>query len=245
MGAEPVCYTLALTLPRADDDWLERFGSGLKDLSSLHGIQLVGGDTTRGPLSVTIQAQGRVPEGSAVARRGGRPGDRICVSGNLGDAGEALNWLDRDPGGERSIRSVLDRYYYPTPRLELGAWLREEGIAAIDISDGLMTDLGRLLGDDGAAGAELDYRALPVTPALESLAGERARALAAGAGDDYELCFLWSEARGALPGVAELGVPVTIVGRVVAEPGIRLMDDDEPVSLASSGYSHFPDGSDE
>ena len=239
MGAEPVCYTLALTLPAADRRWLDGFCNGLKDLSSLHGIQLVGGDTTQGPLSVTIQAQGRVPEGGSVPRRGGRPGDRICVSGTLGEAGEALNWLHRDAAGDRAVRSVLSRYYYPAPRLVPGTWLREQGVAAIDISDGLLTDLGRLLGEDGACGARVDYRALPVSAELESLAGDRARMLAAVAGDDYELCFLWAEARGALPTSAELGAPVTVVGRVEAESGVRLMDGDEPVIPERQGYSHF------
>lgn len=245
MGADPVCYTLSLTLPEADEYWLEGFCNGLRDLSSLHGVQLVGGDTTRGPLSITIQAQGRVPAGSSVARGRGCPGDRICVSGSLGDAGEALNWLGRDVRGNRAAQSVLGCYYYPAPRLALGTWLREQGVAAIDISDGLLTDLERMLGDDGRCGARLDYRALPVSAALESLAGDDAPALAASAGDDYELCFLWSEARGEIPGAAELDLPVTVVGRIESEPGIRLMDGDEPVTLASRGYSHFPGGSDE
>jgi len=149
MGAEPVCYTLALTLPRADEDWLQAFSDGLRDLSVRHGIQLVGGDTTRGPLTITIQVQGRVPTGTAMRRGGAVAGDRICVSGTLGSAGEALKWLDASRADNPDVRAVLARYFYPEPRLTLGAWLRERGVAAIDVSDGLISDLGQLLGDGG------------------------------------------------------------------------------------------------
>lgn len=243
MGAEPVCYTLALTLPRADEQWLEAFSGGLRDLSVRHGIQLVGGDTTRGPLTVTIQVQGRVPSGTAMCRGRATPGDRICVSGALGSAGEALNWLDKRLDDNTNVRAVLDRYFYPEPRLALGAWLRERGIAAIDVSDGLVSDLGQLLGDQGP-GARLEYRALPVAPELAALAGPGAHELAASAGDDYELCFLWPEALGDAPNATPDGVPITVVGEVEPEPGIRLMDGDTPVRLASAGYNHFPGGAD-
>lgn len=241
MGAEPVCYTLALTLPRAEEDWLAAFSAGLRTLSVRYGIQLVGGDTTRGPLTVTIQVQGRVPSATAMRRGGASPGDRICVSGTLGSAGEALKWLDREPDEDPAVRAVLERYFYPEPRLALGGWLRERGVAAIDVSDGLVSDLGQLLGD-GGVGARIDYRALPVTPELEALAGGQARELAASAGDDYELCFLWPRSLGQLPVSTDEGVPLTVVGEVEAKSGIRLMDGNEAVELASAGYSHFSGG---
>ncbi|TDT37101.1 thiamine-phosphate kinase [Halospina denitrificans] len=241
MGAEPVCYTLALTLPRADEDWLEAFSGGLRDLSVRHGIQLVGGDTTRGPLTITIQVQGRVPSGTAMRRGGAAPGDRVCVSGSLGSAGEALKWLDTSPGNNPDVRAVLARYFYPQPRLALGGWLRERGVAAIDVSDGLVSDLGQLLGEAGR-GARLDYAALPIAPELATLAGSQARKLAASAGDDYELCFLWPLALGEVPESTDEGVPLTVIGEVEAEPGVRLMDGNDPVELAYGGYSHFSGG---
>ena len=243
MGAEPVCYTLALTLPSAGEQWLTAFSDGLRALSARYGIQLVGGDTTRGPLTITIQVQGRVPAATAMRRGGAAAGDRICVSGTLGSAGEALNWLDAAPDRSPEVRAVLDRYFYPEPRLALGDWLRERGVAAIDVSDGLVSDLGQLLGSEGR-GARLDYRSLPVTRELEALAGSRARELAASAGDDYELCFLWPRALGALPASTREGLPLTVVGEVETRPGIRLMDGDRPVELASAGYSHFSAGGD-
>lgn len=238
MGAEPVCYTLALTLPSADGDWLEAFSRGLLDLSSRYGVQLVGGDTTRGPVAVTIQVQGRVPSGTAMRRGGANPGDRICVSGNLGSAGEALKWLDTSPDSNSDVRAVLNRYFYPEPRLALGAWLRERGLAAIDVSDGLVSDLGQLL-RHGGRGARVDYRALPIAQELASLAGSRARELAASAGDDYELCFLWPPGAGEVPESTEDGLPLTVIGEVETQSGVRLMDGDRPVALASAGYSHF------
>ena len=241
MGAEPVCYTLALTLPRADEDWLAAFSAGLRSLSTRYGVQLVGGDTTRGPLTVTIQVQGRVPSGRSLRRGGARPGDRICVSGALGSAGEALNWLDERADHSAEVKAVLERYFYPEPRLALGNWLLERGVAAIDVSDGLVSDLGQLLGD--GCGARVNYRALPVTRELEALAGDRARELAASAGDD-ELCFLWPSALGALPDTSDEGLPLTVIGEVEAEPGVRLMDGGRCVELASPGYSHFSAGRD-
>ena len=243
MGAEPVCYTLALTLPRARENWLEAFSGGLRDLSVRHGIQLVGGDTTHGPLTITIQVQGRVPSGTTMRRGGAAAGGRICVSGTLGSAGEALNWLSDFPEDNSDVRAVLDRYFYPEPRLALGSWLRERGVAAIDVSDGLVSDLGQLLGN-GGVGARIDYRALPVAPELEALAGSQARELAASAGDDYELCFLWPLDAGEVPGSTDEGLALTVIGEVEAEPGVRLMDGGYPVELASVGYSHFSGSSD-
>lgn len=240
MGADPLCYTLALTLTETAEPWLEGFADGIGQLSALHGIQLVGGDMTRGPLTVTIQVQGLVPSGMALGRDGARPGDLICVSGSLGDAGEALNWLQSASEASPEIRAVLERYYYPTPRVALGQALSGRATAAIDVSDGLLSDLGHILAASGC-GARVDYRSLPVSDALKSLAGEGGWRLAATAGDDYELCFTWPDTEDTLAELASAAVPITVIGRIESQAGLRLMDGDASVELGAAGYRHFPE----
>ena len=241
MGADPLCYTLAMTLPEASPGWLEQFASGLGELSARHGIQLLGGDMTRGPLTITIQVQGLVPEGAALARDGAHPGDLICVSGSLGDAGEALNWLDRPQAESSGVREVLRRYHYPEPRLALGRALRGRASAAIDVSDGLVADLKHVLRASGC-GARVDHRSLPVSDALKALAGEGCRRVAATAGDDYELCFTWPGTEDTLRTLsAAAQVPVTVIGRIESQPGLRLMDGDQLLDFGVAGYRHFPE----
>ena len=241
MGADPLCYTLAMTLPEPSTGWLEQFAAGIGELSARHGIQLVGGDMTRGPLTVTIQVQGLVPAGGALGRDGARPGDLICVSGTLGDAGEALNWLGWPVAESSEVRTVLQRYHYPEPRLTLGQALRGRASAAIDVSDGLMADLTHILQASGC-GARVDYQCLPVSGALQALAGEVCRRAAAAAGDDYELCFTWPGTEDTLKALSAAGqVPVTVIGRIESQPGLRLMDGDEPLELGVAGYRHFPE----
>lgn len=240
MGADPLCYTLALTLPEPAVPWLEGFAAGIGELSQRHGIQLVGGDMTRGPLTVTVQVQGLVPQGAALGRDGARPGDLICVSGSLGDAGEALNWLESTADPSPATCAVLERYNYPIPRVTLGQALRGRATAAIDVSDGLMSDLAHILAASGCGG-RVDYRSLPVSDALESLAGEGSRRLAATAGDDYELCFTWPGTEDTLHELAAAGVPITVIGRIESRPGLRLMDGENPLELGAAGYRHFPE----
>jgi thiamine-monophosphate kinase len=242
MGAEPAWATLALTLPESDSAWLAAFAEGFFALADRYAVELVGGDTTRGPLSVTVQAHGFVPPGKALRRRGARPGDRIYVTGTLGDAGLALR---RDAPADDRVRRRLD---FPDPRIESGLVLRDYASAAIDISDGLLADLGHLLECD-RLGATLRIDALPRSEAF--LAAMRALDAARrnlycdlplGAGDDYELCFtVAAPVSGALE--ARLaGVPggCRWIGTVDTDPGIRCFrDDGTSYQPALTGYLHF------
>lgn len=235
MGAEPRWFTLALTLPAADAAWLERFAAGLRELAVASGIGLVGGDTTRGPLSITITAMGEVPSGQALRRDGARPGDRICVTGTLGDAALALRLLEQ-PALPAVLRQRLDR---PTPRIAAGLALRGLATAALDLSDGLAGDLGHILAASGV-GAEIDLAALPASAHFNGLAPavERTELMLRG-GDDYELCVC-------LPPEAveeaqqRLDVPLTEIGRITAETGLRSVDTSGSLQAQEAcGYRHF------
>lgn len=236
MGADPVCYTLALTLPEANHSWLEAFGRSLAESSRSLGIALAGGDTTRGPLSITVQVHGTVPAGQALLRGGAKPGDKVVVSGVLGDAAEALRWLD-EKECEPYAEAVLKRYHRPQPRLQLGCSLRGKASAAIDISDGLAADLGHIL-RASAVGAEIDVSLLPLSEAMKALAGARRGArLALMGGDDYELCFtvspsFWPELQDASP------TPLTAIGEIVGAEGLALRNA-EGLESELPGYDHF------
>jgi len=242
MGAEPAWATLALTLPEAGPEWLEAFASGFFALAGRHGVQLIGGDTTRGPLSVTVQAHGFVPPGQALRRVGAKPGDRIYVTGTLGDAGLALRLPESASAG---LRARLD---YPEPRLEAGRLLCGLATAAIDISDGLLADLGHLLEGDGL-GASLQIDELPrstgfitTLQGLDSAAPEWYYELPLSGGDDYELCFsvpehCCAEVERRLAG---LSCGCTAIGRIEAQPGIRCyLQGGAGYQPKAAGYLHF------
>lgn len=241
MGAEPLGYTLALTLPEADEDWLQAFSKGLLAAGNLYGVPLVGGDTTRGPLTLTLTVMGQTPTGAALRRHGGRPGDRVFVSGALGGAAAALAYLEQPA----QAPALCERYWRPQPRLVLGRALRGLATAAIDISDGLAADLGHLCRASGC-GAELTMQAIPLEPEVVALQGEnRAMTLALSGGDDYELCFTVPAARvGEVAALAEeLGLPLTEIGVLETEPGLRGLRDGLSAELSTwlprSGYLHF------
>lgn len=237
MGAEPHSFLLALTLPEASPDWLREFASGLRALAQEAGVALVGGDTTRGPLSITITALGLVPSGTALQRRGARPGDEIAVSGTLGDAALALELGDQAP--ER-LRARLDR---PVPRLSLGRWLRGRASAAIDVSDGLAQDLGHLLAASDVA-AELNVGELPTSAEFRKwAAAEDAHRLQLAGGDDYELCFTASpEQMKAI--LAEAPMPIARIGRILPAqrnaPRLLVRDaDGATIATPTTGFLHF------
>ncbi|MGM0769434.1 MAG: thiamine-phosphate kinase [Pseudomonadota bacterium] len=233
MGAHPVCFTLALTLPAADPDWLDGFSHGLSRAAGRFGLALAGGDTTRGPLTITLQVHGEVPEGEALLRSGARADDLVCVSGVLGEAGAALQCLEqRQPTPDQ--QTLLRRYHTPQPRLELGEQLRGVASAAIDISDGLVADLRHILEASGV-GAELNASAVPVSAVVCRLVGaEQALNLALGAGDDYELCVtVPPKAWAAMPGA--LRTELTIIGKVVEGAGLFGLGS----AATASGYDHF------
>ena len=244
MGATPAWATLALTLPRVDEDWLERFCRGLFALADRYGVQLVGGDTTHGPTTViTLQAHGFVPPGLALRRDGAKPSDEIYVTGMPGDAGLALaaafGKVAIAPEHRNCVRQQLDR---PEPRLAEGMALRGVASAAIDISDGLAQDLGHILERSGV-GAQLEVDRLPLSPALTaSLARDAALVTALASGDDYELCFTVPPERIAqLESVAaDWECRCSRIGVIAAEPGLRLVRaEGSAFRLDWSGYDHF------
>ncbi len=236
MGADPVCFTLALTLPDADPDWLHAFASGLGSAAAQFGLSLAGGDTTRGPLTLSLQVHGTVPQGQALRRSGAEAGDYVCVSGTLGEAGAALKFLgSQNPGPDE--QSVLARYHYPAPRLSLGAALRGCASAAVDISDGLMADLGHILEASGVA-ASIDIAKLPLSATLKRLVGEEAVNLALNAGDDYELCITISpKAWEGFP--EEIRSQLTIIGEVTSGEGLAITREGQSLAAAAGGYDHF------
>jgi thiamine-monophosphate kinase len=239
MGATPRWFLLALTLPEATDAFLSEFAAALFALADAAGIALVGGDTTRGPLAISITALGSVPPALALRRSGARPGDGIYVSGTVGDAGlglrEALTPGETGLSAEQAAH-VRRRLDYPQPRLALGTALRGTATACLDISDGLAQDLGHILTASGV-GAALDLEALPLSPALRALPEREAWRLALTAGDDYELCFTLPD--GLTPPVSPDGLAVTRIGTITAAPGLVLRCRGERVDEELSGYRHF------
>ncbi|MBZ0334536.1 thiamine-phosphate kinase [Marinobacter sp. AL4B] len=234
MGAQPVCFTLALALPSAEPEWLAGYSRGLARASDAFGIALAGGDTTRGPLTLTLQVHGTVPHGMALHRSGARAGDVVCVTGPLGDAGAALDFLALSaPTGNE--QAVLTRYHHPEPRLELGRALVGKASAAIDISDGLLSDLQHIL-DASGVGAELDAEKIPLSDALVALKGSEALTYALSAGDDYQLCLTIAEHRRAALDLHVREQLITI-GHIHSEPGLRVVNTEHAGS--HQGFDHF------
>ncbi len=244
MGAIPAWATLALTLPKADEDWLGRFCRGLFALADRYDVQLIGGDTTHGPTTViTIQAMGFVPPGSALRREGAKPGDGIYVTGTPGDAGLALAVAyDKAAVVPEYASEVQIRLERPEPRLDQGLMLRGIASAAIDVSDGLAQDLGHILERSGV-GARLDVEDLPLSPALiASLEPDAALHTALTGGDDYELCFTVAPKYATqLARLTTLwNCRCTRIGMIESEPGLRLVRaNGSPFSLDRLGYDHF------
>lgn len=246
MGAEPAWISLALTIPHIDHDWLASFSHGLRDICDYYGCQLIGGDTTQGPLTITVTAHGWLPQGTAIRRDGAKPGDWLYVSGTLGDAGLAL------AAQQKRLRIADDHYlrarerlYMPTPRVALGQSLRAIASSAIDVSDGLIADLQHIL-NASQVGARLSLQELPLSLAMtESVDQQQAIALALSSGDDYELCFTVPESRrGVLDTLlARSPTKPTCIGRIISEPGkLKLELDGEPWQLSQApGYQHFTD----
>ena len=241
-GARPLAFTLALALPRADEAFLAGFASGLFALADREGCELVGGDTTRGPLAVCITVFGELPAGGALLRSGARPGDDLYVSGTLGDARLALEafrgqaTLDADAFAQARRAMEL-----PTPRTALGIRLRGVATSAIDVSDGLTGDLGHLLRRSGVA-AVVDVDALPRSAVLAAQPMDLQRECLLAGGDDYELIFtaLASRRDAVAAAAASAGVAVRRVGRIDAGEGLRLVDrDGDEVASRFGSFDHF------
>jgi thiamine-monophosphate kinase len=246
MGALPLGFTLGLTLPHADENWLAAFSAGLRESALHYGCPLLGGNLTRGPLQIAIQVQGIVPRGCAILRSGARAGDLIYVSGRFGAAGLALRWLLGELVVDAPLRERLARAYYrPEPRLKLGRALVGRASAAQDVSDGLLADLGHLLRASGVGG-RVHAAQIPVAPELSALLpASEALALACGAGDDYELVFTLPPL--CATEVSELaaagGVRLSCIGEVVSGAGVTLVDaEGEVLAQAQRGFEHFSGG---
>ncbi len=266
MGARPLALTLALAVPEPNDAWLQAFARGLLDLADAHGCTLVGGDTTAGPLTLCLTVFGEVPAAQASRRSGAQVGDDVWVSGTLGDAcvGLALvqgrhiagGAIDIDTAHAAYLRQRLER---PTPRVALGLALLGLAHAAIDVSDGLLADLGHVLAASGVA-AELEVPALlagALHPALQRLPLAEALSAVLAGGDDYELVFTAAPSQRAAvqQAAAQAATPVTRIGRIVAGPPashaladgaarVRLLDTDGapyalPPGVRLAGYDHF------
>ncbi|HEV7814709.1 MAG TPA: thiamine-phosphate kinase [Janthinobacterium sp.] len=244
MGARPVGFTLALALPEARGEWLAAFSCGLFALADAFDCELIGGDTTRGPLTVSITIFGELLPGQALRRSGAKAGDDIWISGTLGDARLALAaYLQEVALAGEALETAARRLHAPTPRVELGVALAESRLAhaAIDISDGLAGDLGHILAASGV-GATLDVDALPPGVALAQQERGLRRRFSAAGGDDYELCFTAPAAeRGAILALAaSVATPVTRVGSIAAAPGLRLVDAaGQTLDLQLAGFDHF------
>ena len=239
MGATPRWATLALSLPAADEVWLEKFSAGFFALAQQHGVDLVGGDTTRGPLNLCVTIFGEVPPQQALRRSGAQVGDDIWVSGMLGDAALALLHLQgRITLDEADFAACVSRLHRPQPRVGLGLALRGIANSAIDVSDGLLADLGHIL-ECSNVGAEIAFEALPVSQVLRSCSQQK---LALSGGDDYELCFTVSATqREEIERLAvQLGLPLTRIGKIVAGRGCIVQDaSGNPLNIETEGYDHF------
>lgn len=242
MGATPLAFTLALTTPTVDADWLQRYAQGLNTMAQRCGVGLVGGDTSRGPLSLTMTVFGRVPAGQALTRSGAQPGDLLCVGGELGNAAGALPLVLGQRSAESFIAEpLLAQYWSPQPQLALGLALRNKATSALDISDGLLADCGHIA-KASAVRLLIERSALPLSAALLAFLGEeQARIAALSGGDDYVLAFTLPAAQLA-PLLAD-GWPIHVVGRVAPGQGVVLLDaGGHDVTPTLRGYQHFRGG---
>ena len=241
-GARPVAFNLALALPQADEAWLDGFSRGLLALADRHCCELVGGDTTRGPLAMCLTVFGEVPAGAALLRSGARPGDEVHVSGRLGDARLALEaFRGTVLLGAADFDSVRRAMELPEPRIDLGQALRGIATSAIDVSDGLAGDIGHILRRSGV-GATLDLAALPRSAALAGQPDGVQRTCLLAGGDDYELVFTAPAARAGdvERAAAAVGVGVSRIGRIDAEAGLRLREADGGIALVDiASFDHF------
>jgi thiamine-monophosphate kinase len=243
MGAMPYWAVLAITLPKVDHEWLAAFTKGFFDLAEEFNVSLVGGDTTRGPLSLTVTIMGEVPAGAALRRSGAKAGNDVWVSGHIGDAALAVAHRNgKVKLDEADYKEALMHLYEPTPRVQLGQALRGMATAAIDISDGLLGDLGHICSLSGV-GATVELDRVPISDIgakhVESDAGRTA--IVAG-GDDYELCFTaHPNSRESLQDLAKvLDVTLTRIGQVKRGKGVSLHGPDgKPVKVDGRGYDHF------
>ncbi|WP_347902251.1 thiamine-phosphate kinase [Pseudomonas purpurea] len=239
MGATPIAFTLALTLPTVTADWLDAYARGLNAMAQSCGVRLVGGDTTRGPLSLTLTVFGRVPTGQALTRSGAQPGDLLCVGGELGSAAGALSLVLGERVAPADVAgALLAHYWSPQPQLALGQALRAKATSALDISDGLLADCGHIAKASGV-GLQVEREKVPLSAALLTFLGRDAAQVAAlSGGDDYVLAFTLPPLE--LPALLADGWPIHVIGQVVAGQGVTLMDaNGKDITPRTRGYQHF------
>ena len=239
IGAEPRYATLALTLPDVDEDWLQGFSEGFFEIADQYHVDLIGGDTTRGPLSITVQAQGLVPQGQAILRSGAQVGDLIYVTGYIGDAGLALKMcLDESQCNDAKLMKRLNK---PDPRVNAGLALRNLAHACIDVSDGLAADLSHIL-QASQVGAVIDLAKLPLSDAVRNY--QRTNELpcfAMTSGDDYELCFtLPAERVKRLEALSnDWSHQCRCIGRIDDSGSLKVLDDGQQIEITGNSYQHF------
>lgn len=250
-GARPRCFLLSLSLPRADPDWLDAFSRGMFELAQRQGCELIGGDTTRapdidgrpGPVTICVAAIGEVDRASVRGRSGAAAGDDLWVSGQLGDAALAIaHHRGQVQLDEAAARACRQRMEWPQPRVALGLALRGLASAAIDISDGLLGDLGHVM-ERSNLGACVDVRLVPRSDAVRGVERDLQRRCVLAGGDDYELLFAASPARRDAIEAAgrECCIAVSRIGSMTAEPGLRLIGDERGFDATLRGFDHFAD----
>jgi thiamine-monophosphate kinase len=246
MGATPLWATLALTMPGADPDWLEKFAAGFLELADVYGVALVGGDTTQGPLTVSVQILGHVPHGTALRRSGAQAGDLLAVSGTLGDAAAGLAFLKASPPrSSRAVNELIRRFDFAEPRVQFGASARGIATAAMDLSDGLVGDLPKLAQASGLA-ARVEVERLPLSAAMRSAASSsQALEWALSGGDDYELLMAVPATRFAeLKAAADrLNLTLTTIGELSVGTGVTWSLDGKVFHPRASGFDHFAQAS--
>ncbi len=242
MGATPIGFTLALTLPQIDAVWLQGFSEGLSAMAQRCAIALVGGDTTRGPLAMTMTVMGAVPKQQALLRSGAQDGDLLCVSGPLGAGAAAvpvvLGEVDPQTIDADTLQSLLAAYWSPRPQLQLGQYLRSKAHAALDISDGLLADCGHIAKASNVC-LQIQQAQVPVAAAARQVLGDAAALeCALSGGDDYQLAF--TIAASELGQLQQQFPAVRVIGQACAGVGVELLDDlGQPITQQYSGYQHF------
>ncbi|GMG88041.1 thiamine-phosphate kinase [Biformimicrobium ophioploci] len=238
-AAQPLWFTLALTLPEPDTVWLEGFSRGLREAAQKFGIALVGGDTTRGPLCITIQVTGAAER--PLTRAGAQPGDLVYVTGELGAGAAALPLVLSGDAGASHWVQARNAFYYPQPQLEAAALIAPFASAALDVSDGLLADLGHICEQSGV-GAEVHAEKVPVAElAAQTLDHDAALAMAVSGGDDYQLCFtVPAQSRSELERLVSAGVlEATEIGRVIEGNAVRMLKSGAEWQPPATGYTHF------
>ncbi|TKB45162.1 thiamine-phosphate kinase [Thalassotalea mangrovi] len=242
MGAEPCWISVAVTLPEVDTEWLREFTAGIFELTEYFNVQLIGGDTTSGPLSITITAQGTVPQGKALCRNGAANGDWVYITGDVGKAGLALqairNQVELSP---REKNAVMEALNYPKPQVLAGQIIREYASAAIDISDGLLADVTHLC-RASKLGVNIDVNDIPIAEVLiDKLGEEGAARLALTAGDDYQLIFTVSDTNKVAleTELSHANIKISCIGQMNKSEQINITRGDTSLSFSESGFEHF------